>query len=375
MTGPKKLRLLLLSTGSLAAQNVIDAIGTRRERCILIGTNSIAEAAGNFRCDAMHVVPPAASGTRYVERLAQIIDDERPHLVIPCRDDDVLALALVRERYSPGSTVLLTGTSASARIWEDKVETARFAARHDLPFAPTAENAAEALALLGSHPLPLLGKPRSGNGSRGVFLLRSKAEIEQAFALRPGLIAQPFIDPPDDMGSVIAPFASGLPLFFSFPDAYQYVVTVIVGPDRALSPPFSWLCRLVGGQSVDGQRCDDPELLDLCLAYARAAAAEGWTGPVNMQFKRTREGKFIAFELNGRFGGGTAARTVLGYDEVGAAIRAFVPAARFPVRAEPACDAVQKYLHTHPVPREGSDVLRRSGKWTREADRGSVARP
>jgi hypothetical protein len=369
-----KLRLLLLSAGSLAAQNVIDALGERRALCELIGTNSIADSAGNFRCDAVYLVPPAASGSEYLDRLSRIIDKERPRLVIPSRDDDVLALARLRDREPRIESVLLAGSTAAASIWEDKVETARFAARHGLPFAETAENVHEALDLLETHPLPLIGKPRSGNGSRGVVLLRSRAEIEQAFAARRDLIAQPFIDPPSDMEASVTPFAAGLPLFFSFPNAYQYVVTVIVGPDGTLSRPFSWLCRLVGGQSVDGTRCDDPRLLELCIAYAGAAAEEGWAGPVNMQFKRTREGRFVAFELNGRFGGGTAARTVLGFDEVGEAIRRFLPRIDFPLRTEPECDAVQKYLHTYPIGRDGIAALRRSGEWRRDSEREDAAR-
>ena len=63
-----KLRLLLLSVGGGVVQNIIDALGTRRERCVLIGTNSIACAASSFRCDTVHRVPPAASGAEYTER-------------------------------------------------------------------------------------------------------------------------------------------------------------------------------------------------------------------------------------------------------------------------------------------------------------------
>jgi len=369
-----KLRLLLLSSGSLAAQNVIDALGDRRKRCFLIGANSLDKSAGNFRCDVAYRVPSAASGAAYIDCVADIIRAERPDLVIPTRDDDVLALALLREHHTDIESVLLTGTSAAARLWEDKVETAHFAARHGLPFAPTAENVNEALALAAKHPLPLIGKPRSGNGSRGVVLLRSKAEIERAFELRPDLIAQPFLDPPANMQSLIEPLEAGLPLFFSFPDAYQYVVTVIIGPDGGVSEPFSWLCRLVGGQSVDGTRCDDPQLLELCRAYGLTAAAEGARGPLNMQFRRTAEGSYLAFELNGRFGGGTAARTVLGFDEVGVAIQAFLPAAGFPLRADPQCDAIQKYVYSYPIPRDGLEALQRSGKWIRAGRHSSDER-
>jgi len=369
-----KLRLLLLSSGSLAAQNVIDALGERRERCLLIGVNSLEKSAGNFRCDVVFRVPPASSGAAYIDSIADIVRAERPDLVIPSRDDDVLALALLRERHTCIQSVLLTGTPATARMWEDKVETARFAARHGLPFAPTAENARDALALTAKHPLPLIGKPRAGNGSRGVVLLRSQAEIERAFEARPDLIAQPFLDPPANMQALIAPPEAGLPLFFSFPAAYQYIATVIVGPDGAVSEPITWLCTLVGGQSMEGTRCDDPQLLELGRAYGHAAAAEGWRGPLNIQLKRPAHGSYVAFEVNGRFSGGTAARTVLGFDEVGLAIKAFLPAVDFPLRTDPACDAIQKYVQSYPIPREGVEALRRSDRWVRADARSSDER-
>ena len=93
-----------------------------------------------------------------------------------------------------------------------------------------------------------------------------------------------------------------------------------------------------------------------------------------MQLKRTADGSFVAFELNGRFGGGTAARTILGFDEVGVAINTFVPAAAFPLRKEPECDAIQKYLRSYPIPRDGIEALRRSDKWLRADDHRTAER-
>ena len=359
-----KLRLLLLSVGSLAAQNVIDALGARRECCVLIGTNSIAEAAGNFRCDTVYLAPAAASGAPYIARVRDVIEHEHPDLVIPTRDEDVVALAGLGEESPQTGAILLAGSATAARMWYDKVETDRFARRHGLPFALTAATASEALVFAKAHPLPLIGKPRCGNASRGVVLLRSIEEIERAFATHPDLIAQPYLDPPPDMDALIAPFAAGLPLFFSFPENAQYLSTVVIGPDGALSQPFSWVCKLVGGQSIQGSRCDDPDLLEVSGRYAKAAATEGWRGPVNVQLKRTPEGKFVAFELNGRFGGGTAARTLFGFDEVGEAIRRFVPAARFPPVAVSGADQAQKHLRTYPIPREGVLALQASRTWS-----------
>ena len=359
-----KIRLLLLSVGSLTAQSIIDALDTRRERCVLIGTNSIAEAAGNFRCDTVYLVPPAASSAAYIERIAELIREEQPDLVIPCRDDDILALALLGEQSPRTSAILLTGSVAAARMWNDKVETARFAARHALPFAPTAESAREALELARFHRLPLIGKPRSGNASHGVVLLRSVAEIERAFELRLDLIAQPFLDPPSNMDALIAPFEAGLPFFFSFPMAVQHTVQVLVGPDGAIANPFGWLSTFVAGHAVQNRRCDDPDLLEVGRAYALAAAAEGWKGPLNVQLKRTPEGKLVAFEVNGRFGGGTATRVLMGFDDIGDCVARFLPGAAFPSTSAAESDLVQKYLRSYRVPREGVSALRTVGRWS-----------
>ena len=263
------------------------------------------------------------------------------------------------------NSVLLTGSAPAARIMNDKVETARFAGRHGLPFAPTAENAHEALCLAAAHGLPLIGKPRSGYGGRGVMVLRSAAEIERAFESCFDLIAQAFLDPPPNIDVLVAPFEAGLPFFFSFPEDSQHTVQVLVRPDGEISNPFGCLNKQVGGQSLQNKRCDDPELLKVGRAYARAAAAEGWRGPLNVQLKRTSEGRLAAYELNGRFGGATAARTCMGFDEVGDAVRQFLPGAAFPSVSASGCDVVQKHLRSYPLPCEGVTGLRTSGKWSR----------
>ena len=360
-----KLRLLLLTVGGAVAQNIIDALDARRERCVLIGTNSIAEAAGNFRCDIVYLVPPAASGAEYAERIVRLVREEQPDLVIPCRDDDVLVLATIGEQCGCGDTVLLTGSVAAARFMNDKAQTARFAARHGLPFAPTAEDVRQAMNLVAANGLPLIGKPRSGNASRGVVLLRSTAEIERAFASRADLIAQPYLDPPPDMAALIAPFDDGLPLFFSLPGTRKYSVQVFIGPDGAISPSFGTLSTEVGGRAIEYRRRDDPDLLELGQAYARAAAAEGWKGPLNVQLKRTAAGQLVAFELNGRFTGGTAPRAVLGFDEVGEVLGRFLPAVEFPSISASSATVAQSYLRSTVVPPEGVAALERCGKWSR----------
>ena len=358
------IRFLLLSVGGGVAHNFFEALGHRRKHCVLIGTNSLAAAASSFRCDSVYRVPPAADRERYRARILELIEKEGPHLVVPLRDDDVLVLAEIGELHPRLVPMLLTGTVASARVMNDKWETACFAARHGLPFAATVQHAADALALAKAHGLPLIGKPRAGNASKGVVLLRSTDEIERAFASRSDLVAQPYLDPPPDMEALVRPFDAGLPIAFSLPGRMKYSVQVFVGPDGSVSRSFGTVSVEAGAQATEYRRRDDADLLEIGQAYGQAAAAERWKGPLNVQLKRTPAGKLVAFELNGRFTGGTAPRAVLGFDEIGEVVSRFLPVFAFDRLRSPASEVAQSYLRSYPLFLTDVTDIERSGKWS-----------
>jgi biotin carboxylase len=358
------IRLLILSIGSLAAQNVVQALASRRDRVFVIGANSIADAAGNFLADVAYVVPPARSEAAYAASVERLIAEEKPDLVIPARDDDILVLARMKERLGP-EPVLLVGSLAAAEIMDDKKKTAEFAARHGLPFAPTADALTQARQLGAAHGFPLIGKPRSGNGARGVIILRSEAELERAFARRPDLVVQPFFDLPPDGTELLADFDAGLPFFYSFPESAQYVTQMIIGPDGAGSEICATRNIQIHGQSVVNERIHDRELIALAEKYGEAIKREGWIGPVQVQAKRTADGAFVVFEMNGRFNGATAACTLLGLDELAIVIRSFLPGVPFPDRSRETARLVQKAPSSYPLPSAALEELKRTGRWER----------
>ncbi len=358
------IRLLMLSVGSLVTGNVLQVLAPRREHVYLIGANSVAEAAGHFQMDVSYLVPPVADEAAYVAAIERIVADQEPDLVIPGRDDDILVLARMKPRLRD-KPVLMVGSVAGAEIMNDKKRTCEFAERHGLPFAPTVDAPEPARRLAATHGYPLIGKPRCGNGARGVTILRNEAELERAFARRPDLVVQPFLDFPADGADLLGPFDAGLPFFFSFPERAQYLTHMIIGPDGAFSE-ISLIRNLqVGGQAIRTEKVEDAQLLDLAQRYGEAMRQEGWVGPVNTQSKRAANGRFTSFEMNGRFGGGTAARTQFGYDEVGIAIRAFLPGVTFPGFPEEDSTVVLKTLTSFALPARGVEQLRRTGTWKR----------
>lgn len=89
-----KVRLLLISGGSLVGHNILDALADRRHEVHLIATNSRAEALSLYDFDTVYLTPTTLGDPMAFEtRIMDVIAQEQPDLVIPCRDDDILFLA------------------------------------------------------------------------------------------------------------------------------------------------------------------------------------------------------------------------------------------------------------------------------------------
>ncbi len=316
--------LLITSVGSLVGQNVLDSLEGRRQSLRIVATNSAAQASNNFRCDAVHLAPPVADAAAWRAFHARVMDEEGVDLVIPGRDDDVLALAQWLEAEPAMAPRLMVGSVAAARPFQDKVWCAEFAQAQGLAFAPTVvsgspEAAQQALALWQRHGV-LIAKPRAGNGSRGVRLLVS-AEQVSAQALKQGLAIQPYLDPHPDWQRLAAELEGGIPLWFEIPERRLHCAQLLIDPQGTVREVFCFSARHSCGKPQELAPLNEPDLLELALAYGRAFAAAGWRGPCNIQGKRDPELGLQVIETNGRFSGGTSARRLLGFDEVALGLR------------------------------------------------------
>jgi hypothetical protein len=84
------------------------------------------------------------------------------------------------------------------------------------------------------------------------------------------------------------------------------------------------LVVLEGGKAVSYQLLHEPALERMTGEYAYALHSLGYIGPLNLNCKKMGPDQFMAYELNGRFTGATAARAMLGYPEVEYALDYFL---------------------------------------------------
>lgn len=356
--------LLLLSGGSLVGQNVVQALASRRKCFRLIATNSIADEPSLTEFDEVHLVPPTSLKPMALERiLERLILAHRPALVIPCRDDDVLFLARFAQQHPDARQCLLCGDIDPAAAMLDKWQSWEFAAAGGLPFAPTIlpHDTRSIDAFVRAQGLPLLVKPRAGFASQGVSLIFDRRQLDP-IAGNQDVVVQAYLGDPEVLETYRRNVeVNGIPLFHSF-EAVKHSIQAVIAPGGELAGLFTTLHQMRQGMSVGVEEDPSEDARQLGEWCARVFSGAGWRGPLNMQCQRNRDGELQIYEFNGRLTGATAARCLLGFDEIALALQAFTGTSI----ATPEGDLAVRVVR-QPVGRgvraDIRDALMRNGVW------------
>jgi carbamoyl-phosphate synthase large subunit len=256
--------------------------------------------------------------------LLEIMADERIDLVIPCRDDDVLMLATLREHRPELRSRLLCGSADTAQATCDKADSFAFSVQHGLPFAPTLIDGADdqRRAFVQEHRFPLIVKPRRGYASLGVYLVWNERQLENAFA-RGGVVAQKLLGDPQALTRFLEKVErDGMPLFHTF-QGPKHSIQVLIAPDGSISHVICILTKSDRRRSKIAVADPEPVAREIGEHCGVAFSAAGWRGPLNIQCGKDAAGHLLIHEYNGRFTGATMSRWHLGFDEVGTTIAAF----------------------------------------------------
>ena len=369
--------ILLLSAGSLLGQNVLDALEGRRDRVRITGLNTVGGNPRVFRCDRAYKAP-AALTPGFVDFLRDIVAREKPDLILPGRDEDLIFLAQLAEQDPEMARLIPGGSLHAVRIMNDKALSYRFAQEHGLPFAESfvldaSANAEQAIAWAARQGYPVLAKPREGFGSNGIRILCEEAHLRALLRRAPsGLVLQEMIDFGEDRWKQVQQFRetadAGVPLFFQVPDNRQYAGQALIQRDGTVSHVFTSLSLMVLGRCESAQPLPDPELVRVTRAYAEAFARLGWRGVFNLQCRK-HGASYRVNELNGRMSGSTSARRYLGFDEPRELIRAFCNHDIGPDPRETGCTdgVVYRSLTDYFVPAAAEATFARDGVWTRKS--------
>jgi carbamoyl-phosphate synthase large subunit len=251
----------------------------------------------------------------------------------------------------------------------DKLASWEFSVQAGLPFAETISTDAPAAAIeafADTHGFPLIMKPRHGFGSRDVFFLLNAEQLRRAIG-RPDFVIQRYVgDPAPICAYANAVATEGVPLFHTL-EAIKPSIQSLIGPDGKVVDTFAAIAIMRLGRDERTLMELDPQAKQLGDLCAAAFSRIGWRGPLNLNCARDRDGQLRVFEFNGRFTGATAARRLLGYDEVSLALQTFcqfggTPSAGSLDRGDTPSEVVRFPVGRVPDARNVRELLR-TGYW------------
>ena len=370
----RELTLLLLSGGGHTGANVMASVASRRGDMRLVATSDVPDEPALFGFDAVYLAPKiAVAAAAFERRILEIVRREDPDLVIPCRDEDVEWLAGLYERRRDLGAKLLCGSPDIAAVINDKWQSCEFAAKHELPFAPSLpcaeddDSPVRVARFVREHGLPIVAKPRRGMDSKGVFILTTQAQAQSAM-MRPDYLLQKYLGRPETPARYLANVErEGIPLIHSF-EGVKRSLQVLIGPGGGIQHVVCTHNRRDAPNARVISTDADAESRRIGEQCASVFAEAGWRGPLNIQCLPSESGTLMIHEFNARFTGATGARWLIGHDEIGSAIRAFTGrdvAPAFPWSEAPT-RAIEGLMPRAADP-QWVRALSERGEWTRES--------
>jgi carbamoyl-phosphate synthase large subunit len=272
MSNPERCNVLITIAGRKGYQ--VRALKTSPRAGSIVACDADARAPVR-RDTAFECVPRVDEPAAYLEALQRICERESIHCILPVNDLDVELLAQAHGSFHAQGVRVLAPSLETTRALCDKLEAASwFAARgFSTPETLPIELLREGHRPAWSVHFPLFAKPRRGQGSRGVRILRQEAELA---AVPDGHIVQPFIAG-DHYDLDLLRAADGR--------------TVAVVPKRKL--------EMSDGTASLTESADDPALMAL---GERLSDAIGHVGAVDVDLI-VHDGRISVLEVNARLGG------------------------------------------------------------------------
>ena len=292
----------------------------------LLGLDSDDECPAFALCDA-HQQLPRVDDPAYVDRLIKVLNDHRIATYFPGVDSEVPLLAHHREAIEVATgTTLVIAPRELVDAAADKLLTADYLAAHGLPSPQTWDVSDSTAVAHALKTLPLIAKPRVGQGSRGVHLLETDQDVEAFLATNPdGYVLQEYIEGP------------------------EITVGILTDECGALVDHIAMERSLEDGRTVRGSVIVDARVDALVHDFVSRVPC-AWA--VNLQLRLHPERGPMVFEINARLSGSTGMRVAVGFNDparilervhaAGPMAKARVPRTVTVRRGEPLRDALNR---------------------------------
>jgi carbamoyl-phosphate synthase large subunit len=294
------ITVVVSAVGALIGQGIIRSLRMSGLAVHVIGIDRDPRGIGRHWCDDFFAKPAADEDSpAYLDFWKDLLVREDVDLVLPGLELDVLFFSRNRGAFADVGTRIVLNDPAVIELAQDKWDFGRELERLGLPAIPSRLDGswAECTANFGA---PLLLKPRQGNGSRGIAVLRDADDFAYWTAKsRDAFLIQKLIGS-DDQEFTVGAFGLG---------------------DGTALPPIIFRRKLsVAGNTQYAEVVEHPVLAE---TVEKMAAIFKPLGPTNYQFRMDGETPYL-LEINPRFSSSTSLRAAFGYNEAAMCVDFFL---------------------------------------------------
>ncbi|MEA2179891.1 MAG: carbamoyl-phosphate synthase large subunit [Solirubrobacteraceae bacterium] len=265
-------RILVTGVGGPSGISILRAMAD--EPVAMLGGDIDPYAAGLYLLgpDRRHILP-RGDDPRIASMLLDLCRAEEVDVLVPTVDTELLPLARARAEFAEAGVTLVVASEETLAVCLDKWSlAARCSGAVRVPDTWLVDAGFDASA----PSLPVIVKPRSGSGSRGIVLVERRAELE-ALPRDGSLLVQEHLPGPEHSLDVLA-------------RADGHVAAVV--PRERL--------KVDSGIAVTGRTKHDERLDTFAREVARLI---GLTTVANVQVKEDADGEPALLEVNPRFPG------------------------------------------------------------------------
>jgi carbamoyl-phosphate synthase large subunit len=299
--GKAEFSVLVTGVGAIIGQGIIKSLRKSRYSVHIVGVDRSNRSPGPSLTDAFYQKPSCKEDTsEYISFWQDILKHEYVDIVMPGLEVDMFFLDTQRQLFKELGVSVIINRSELIALSADKWklgEQLENLGPLKIP-ASIPENWEQAVSELGAP--PLLMKPRSGNGSRGIVRLNDERDFDYWRAKSgDNWMLQRIV------GN----------------DSNEFTVGIFGFGDGKSIDPIILKRRLSGaGNTLEAQVAHDSVIEDFTQRLNRYFKP---LGPTNYQFRKEGDIAYL-LEINPRFSSSNSLRTAFGFNEAEMAIDYFL---------------------------------------------------
>lgn len=271
------MKILITGAGGDIAQSMVRTIRSYFDEVKLVGCDLSPQPLASMNLDFFYI-SLQVTDPLYLSSINEICEKEKIDLIIPVPEPEIEFFSREISRMSPK---VLLANGLAIKVGLDKLATSEFILQIG-DFAPRTFAQYQGSGLK----LPVLVKPRSGRGSRNVFICKTIEDIEYHQRNVEPMIFQELLEPAD-----------------------MEVTCGVYATNEGNVLSIQLLRKLSGGRTSWARVIKNEQISLLCEQIARGLNLRG---AINVQLILTKQGPKV-FEINPRYSSTVEMRHRLGF--------------------------------------------------------------